>query len=148
MARAKRSGIALQNLCNLLQQISLEPLLLFCSLRKPEGLRVQDLLAGNDRRTEQHVAGNFWQGPNQEGCTGPRSKGRVATFDSLLDVLWVMVLPPDNNQVFKPPGNENLTRIDKSQIASSQIAGDGVTSYLCIKDLSGLLWVLPVTLGN
>ncbi len=65
-------------------------------------------------------------------------------LDSLLDVLRIEVVSADDEHVFQAPGDEQLARTDKTQVAGAQPGAAGVLH----EGLGAGFGVAPVTVGD
>lgn len=54
------------------------------------------------------------------GAQCPGREPRVAFFGRVFDILWVVVQPVDDDQVFEPAGDEQFAVAQKAEIAGPQ----------------------------
>jgi hypothetical protein len=54
---------------------------------------------------------------NRKSCATPwRQEGRTLLY-SQLDILWIMMASPNNDEVPKPPGNIEFTIMDETKVS-------------------------------
>src|SRR5947209_15321459 len=74
------------------------------------------------------------------------SKGRVALFKSEFDILWIVIIPVYDDDIFDAPCNKYLPLAEKSQVASTQERTFSCVCRKCVKRFARLLGLLPITL--
>src|ERR1051325_3507151 len=73
---------------------------------------------------------------------------RMASLDRVLNVLRVMIVPAYYDQVFQPAPDEELSVLQKAEVARAQ-----ERAFSCIKkargeSVFGLLWAAPIPLRD
>src|SRR5205085_10053626 len=90
----------------------------------------------------------FTQRINRKRYTTSRPRGWMALFYSQFDILWIVVTSSNEDQVFDATSHEQLTILQKSQVAGAQKRPFSGTSQARPERLLRLLSALPVTLRD
>src|SRR5581483_4908085 len=84
---------------------------------------------------------------NRKGCCAARTNRRMTFLDGELNILWIVIAPIDDDQVFDAPGNKQLMIFKKAEVARAQKRASPI-SQLRLECARCLLWPPPVAPGD
>src|SRR5258706_1919086 len=80
---------------------------------------------------------------HRKGRAATWTKRRMTLLHRIFDILRIDVAPGDNDQIFNPPGDEQLSLVEKTEIACAQV-GTAAIRKLRLKRLCSLFRSVPV----
>ena len=85
---------------------------------------------------------------HRKGGAHRRLKGRMAFGNGRLNILGIVVAAANDDQVFQPAGQEQLTLLKKAKVAGAQIGTGAAIGAVGAKSALALLLLTPIPLGH